>query len=107
MEYQEIREFIKSIENHSDEEIVKNIDYIRNYLINVHQYDYAQKFLEIAIATIKDISVKADLIMEYLFKNELTQECDNSIYNWQAIITVIRNSSDEDRKKYFPRCSKL
>lgn len=106
MEYQEILEFIKSIENHSDEEIVKNIDYIRSYLIYVHQYDYAQKFLEIAIATIKNISVKSDLIIKYFYKNELSQEYGNklsSIYNWQAIITVLRNSSDEDRKKVFSK----
>lgn len=104
MEYNEILQFIKSIENYSDEEIVKNIDYIREYLRNVHQYDYAQKFSEIAIATIKDIDIKSNLIIKYFFNNELNQRCDNkssSTYNWQAIITVLINSSDEDRKKVF------
>lgn len=104
MKYEEIKEFMKSIQNHSDEEIAKNIEYIRNYLRYVHQYDYAQKFLEIAIATIKDLDIKSDLIIKYFFNNELTKKSINkfsSVYYWQSIITVLKNSSVEDRKKVF------
>lgn len=104
MEYNEILEFIKSIENHSDKEIVENVDYINDYLRKVNCRDYAYKFLKMAISVIRDIDIKSDLIINYFFKNNLNQMDYDELYNtfnWEATRTVLDNSSDTDKKKAF------
>lgn len=108
MEYGEIVEFIKSIEQHSDKEIVQNIDYIYNYLKKVNARDMATDFLKIAVSVIKDIDIKSNLIIKYFYFTHKYQYSSDPVafYNWRAIITVLKNSSDEEKKQIFSKMFK-
>lgn len=93
MEYNDIRKFIDSIGNYSDEKIYSNMEYIIWYLHRVHLYDLEHKFKLLAIKTIKNLDIKIELIKKYFYKDHLTRYH----YSWKSIISSIDNLCENDR----------
>lgn len=109
MEYTEIRNFINSIQEHSDDEILDNYKHILWYLHKVNSYQLESKFKILATKTIRNIDKKVSLIREF-FYDCLHKENVCNVCKWNAIISVLENSSQEERvlilKKLFHNVNK-
>lgn len=95
MEYTEIRNFINSIQDYSDEEILANYKNILWYLNKVESYRLAYSLEILASKTIRNIDKKVRLIHEF-FYNE-------NFCNWDAVIKVLENTSYEEKVLIFKK----
>lgn len=93
MKYNDILNFIDKIQCYSDEEILDNIDYINHYLYENNKYELRDKFLILAIKTIRDLDKKSELILKYF-----CHKYDDYIYfEWGEIISILENYNKQDK----------
>lgn len=98
-EYNNILKFIDNISNYSDEEILNKVKGIVKYLNEIYDYELKYKFLTLVIRTIKDLDMKAELIMTYFyFKFE-----NSKLYSWNFIQEVLENVNDKNKEKIFSK----
>lgn len=101
IEYNNILKFIDNISNYSDEEILNKVKLIVKYLDEINDYKLKYKFLILVMCKIKNVDMKANLIITYCCSK--FEGLRQRLYDWESIQKVLKNINDKDKEKIFSK----